>query len=87
MPLPTLTCPSYELGKRLAPSNLGVLSDFMAGAIAQTMAGTLYNPIDVVRARPAAKPASLAVVNGPCHVGVVRRWPARCTSPFHAIHG
>lgn len=39
---------SYELGKRLAPPNMGALSDFTAGAVAQTLAGLLYNPIDVV---------------------------------------
>ncbi|KAL6785382.1 hypothetical protein ACKKBG_A00040 [Auxenochlorella protothecoides x Auxenochlorella symbiontica] len=41
----------YELGKRITPPGLGVLSDVATAAIAQGVAGIVYCPIDIVKQR------------------------------------
>ncbi|GAB4823648.1 hypothetical protein N2152v2_010694 [Parachlorella kessleri] len=41
----------YEMGKRLAPKGMGVLSDMATASIAQTIAGVVFNPIDVCKQR------------------------------------
>ena len=41
----------YELGKRLTPRNLGVLSDMMTASMANSIAGVIYCPIDIVKQR------------------------------------
>ncbi len=39
------------MGKRLAPKGMGVLSDMATASIAQTIAGVVFNPIDVCKQR------------------------------------
>ena len=41
----------YELGKRITPRDWGVASDLMTGTIAQTVAGIVFCPIDIVKQR------------------------------------
>lgn len=39
----------YEMGKRIAPKNLGLLSDMCTAIVAQTIAGIAFNPIDIIK--------------------------------------
>lgn len=39
------------MGKRLAPKNLGMLSDMLTAFVAQTIAGIAFNPIDIIKQR------------------------------------
>jgi hypothetical protein len=41
----------YELGKRLTPRDWGTASDLMTATIAQTVAGVVFCPIDIVKQR------------------------------------
>jgi hypothetical protein len=41
----------YELGKRLAPREWGMLADLTTATIAQTVAGIAFCPIDIVKQR------------------------------------
>jgi hypothetical protein len=43
------------MGKRLAPKDMGVLSDMATASIAQTIAGIAFNPIDVIKQRLQAR--------------------------------
>ena len=46
-----MNCSGYEMGKRLAPKGMGVVSDMATASIAQTIAGVVFNPIDVCKQR------------------------------------
>lgn len=45
----------YELGKALVPTGWGVAGDMAVGAIAQIVAGAVYNPIDIIKERMQAQ--------------------------------
>jgi solute carrier family 25 citrate transporter 1 len=44
-------CSGYELGKRITPRTWGTASDLMTATIAQTVAGCVFCPIDIVKQR------------------------------------
>ena len=41
----------YELGKSLVPRDSGMVGHMATGAIAQMIAGVVFNPIDIVKER------------------------------------
>ncbi|KDD74240.1 hypothetical protein H632_c1463p0, partial [Helicosporidium sp. ATCC 50920] len=66
--IPANTCyfGGYELGRAVTPRDWGVLSDVTTAAIAQSLAGLVYCPIDVVKQRvqtaaivPGSRPLSV----------------------------
>lgn len=44
-------CRGYEFGKRMTPRDWGTASDLMTATIAQTIAGIVFCPIDIVKQR------------------------------------
>jgi solute carrier family 25 (mitochondrial citrate transporter), member 1 len=54
----------YELGKRITPRNWGTASDLMTATIAQTVAGIVFCPIDIVKQRVQTASVMGVVNNG-----------------------
>ena len=41
----------YELGKAMVPPDSGIVGNMATGAIAQLIAGVVFNPIDIIKER------------------------------------
>lgn len=65
----------YELGKRITPRNWGTASDLMTATIAQTVAGIVFCPIDIVKQRVQTASIMGTATNG--GAGAVRITPAQ----------
>mmetsp|Transcript_45005 Transcript_45005/g.113944 ORF Transcript_45005/g.113944 Transcript_45005/m.113944 type:complete len:258 (+) Transcript_45005:168-941(+) len=53
----------YELGKAVVPAGWGTAGDMMVGAIAQIVAGAVYNPVDIIKERMQAQVLMSSVYN------------------------
>ncbi|PSC69265.1 mitochondrial carrier family [Micractinium conductrix] len=70
----------YELGKRVAPKDAGLLGDLTAAVTAQTVAGVVFCPIDIVKQRVQTQ-AVMAVEGGASPLAAVRHVYANAGVP------
>lgn len=66
----------YELGKSLVPADSGVLGNMATGAIAQIIAGVVFNPIDILKERMQVQVGCSTYDHRSCPVAQSTRFPA-----------